>query len=355
MLEKIPKFNFINTTVLISAIILFLLFLQSHVVAITWDEFSSTMNQSFSEYDVFSLGNIFRLFGVLLLFSLLIWFLKANWSREEKEYKQSYKHHVEKLRSKKAVTLASGEAQKRNWFRLRLDTDFEWLPSHEADQSKRKSFKQDRLVDLSGGGFCFHSKEKLNINDEINFFLNVGEKEPLYLNGIVARVRKEEQGSEVNYLIGVEFKDIKETERDKIVNWTICYQRELRLNEKEDEAWSVLHRKASEQVENDAQASGESQENESATESAVANDLSDISSTQSLPNQYFAGFLNEEEIQIFFETNKQEKLSLSGYIDTIQSENGKDFKLSMNLINVGEKERAIIINNLIKFHHSIKK
>ena len=174
--------------------------------------FNSPISQKFSIN-----GVVVTLVSVVLL-GLFFYY----YSTEQNVRRTSRKLSREKIR--KQITsrkqIASSQ-QNRNWFRLKTRAEFSWIPADQVSRVRMNRYKSDRLIDISGGGMCFSTNEQLNSGNEIRLILSTGKGEPLLLNARVIRV------SENNAIhnVSVEFIDIRDGQRDRIVAWIIARQR----------------------------------------------------------------------------------------------------------------------------------
>ena len=124
-----------------------------------WNDISGSINQSFSGDQFFSVKNILGFFLIAIIFALVAMIFRMSWLRDEKRYYQKRRNRVSLRQLEKQ--------QNRYWFRLRTSTEFEWISAAGASKTKKHQYKKDKLVDLSGGGLCFTTREPLNPGDEI--------------------------------------------------------------------------------------------------------------------------------------------------------------------------------------------
>lgn len=184
-----------------------------------WNKVSGSISNSLGGNDVFSIKNILALFLMILIFSLAYQIFKMSWKREEKRSNE---------RRRQRVNLRPlAPQQKRYWFRVQTNSEFEWVTAEEAAKARRIRYKKDRLVDISGGGLCFITSEKLNTGDDINLLLDTGGgKTPLYLGGHVVRV-EELKGRDIAVnKVSVQFGELLEGERDRIITHIMNRQRD---------------------------------------------------------------------------------------------------------------------------------
>lgn len=112
--------------------------------------------------------------------------------------------------------------QRRNYFRLELD-GIVGLHQEKKDGSTNK--KEVKLVDISGGGLQIKTKLKLEEGDQIK----ISFKKLIKLDNLIKGeiVRKSKENFEVNNY-GIEFIDIIDSDREKIIKWIFNLQRKLR-------------------------------------------------------------------------------------------------------------------------------
>ncbi len=112
--------------------------------------------------------------------------------------------------------------QRRDYFRLELDGIVK-LHQEKKDGSIDK--KEVKLIDISGGGLQIKTKLKLEEGNEIKIsFKKLLELDEL-IKGKIVRKRKE--NFEI-YKYGIQFIDISDREREKIIQWIFGLQRKLR-------------------------------------------------------------------------------------------------------------------------------
>jgi hypothetical protein len=189
-----------------------------------WYDFSGSLNNSFSGNQLFSPKNILGIILLLVIFAVVYQVLKLSWQKEEKTYHQRRRTRVP-LRPLNPL-------QKRYWFRLETDTQFEWITAEEAYNAKRNQYKKDRLVDISGGGLCFTTAEKVEPGDELKLLVPAGKGKILNINGTVVRAEAVEGPEGAMYRVSIQYKDIRSGERDCIVNMIMNRQRDTIQKEK---------------------------------------------------------------------------------------------------------------------------
>jgi len=112
--------------------------------------------------------------------------------------------------------------QRRDYFRLDIDGIVD-LHQEKKDGSTNK--KEVKLVDVSGGGLQIKTKLNFEKGNEIK----ISFKRLLNLDDLIKGkiVRKTKENFEVNKY-GVEFIDISNSDREKIIQWIFNLQRKLR-------------------------------------------------------------------------------------------------------------------------------
>jgi len=192
-----------------------LIFVLPCQAEVTWHDVSRSMNSSFSGDQVFSMKNAAALL-VILVFILGAVIFYLLWPRKEKEKKEYNQISWRPL----------NQQQKRKWFRLPTSAEFEWIPAENASIVKKSQYKKDRLVDISGGGLCFTTAEKLNSGDQIILLLDTGGGKELTINGQVVRIEEENVQDKAINKVSVQFGNLLSGERDRIVAFIMNRQRD---------------------------------------------------------------------------------------------------------------------------------
>jgi len=143
---------------------------------------------------------------------------RISWLKKEKELSQK--------RGQRVKLQPLNPEQKRSWYRLRTNTEFKWVLASEYSSHKKINYKNDYLVDISGGGLCFKTAEILNIGDVIRLVLDIGADKKLSAYGTVLRVEKENrQNNETRYKVSIQFEGLSRRELDSIVSFIMNRQR----------------------------------------------------------------------------------------------------------------------------------
>ena len=162
---------------------------------------------------------------ILVLCALLLVAISFDSARKKNALQASRELHLQRVGSEK-----SSNQQKRNWFRLRTNAEFEWLPNDKNLIESSKKYNIDHLIDLSGGGLSFETNKAINPGDEIVLLLSIGERTPLSLIGQVVRVE-----GEATRTVSIKFIGIRDGQRDRIVSWILNNQRNVIQEEKLDD------------------------------------------------------------------------------------------------------------------------
>ncbi len=218
-----------KTSYLVFLLLQMLVFALPCQAEVTWYDVSRSFNSSFSGEQVFSLRGVIIFLAIIFLI-LAVLIVNRLWLGKGKEPKRD---------QNQISWRPLGQQQKRQWFRLRTDAEFEWIPAERDFTVKKSHYKKDRLVDISGGGLCFTTAEKLDSNDELIFLLDTGGEKALTLKGQVVRIEEIDQDSAINK-VSVQFGKLLSGDRDRIVSYVMNSQR-AGINDKKKE--SVNHQK----------------------------------------------------------------------------------------------------------------
>lgn len=110
--------------------------------------------------------------------------------------------------------------QRRNFVRVNLSE----YALYKKDDNKKDEWQEGLILDLSGGGLKIKSKEKIESGEKVIIKLSY-EKESHEINGIIIRCDKSQDGE---YIWGIEFREIDERKRDKIVQKVFSIMRKQR-------------------------------------------------------------------------------------------------------------------------------
>jgi Tfp pilus assembly protein PilZ len=114
---------------------------------------------------------------------------------------------------KNSKTNDSFKEQKRAWLRLPVNQYFLFARDNDND------YEEAKAVNISGGGLLFTTRRKLEQNENLKIILNFAGDKKLALAGQVAWIADNTtENSEMIYLVGVRFGDIKASERDGLIS-----------------------------------------------------------------------------------------------------------------------------------------
>lgn len=168
---------------------------------------------------------------ISMTFIMLIVLFFFAFSSEQNKRRSTRKLIQYKKRMQKQASRQSGAGQqKRSWFRLKTKAEFRWIPAEQASRVRINRYKLDHMVDVSGGGMCFTTRELLQTGDHIKILLSTGSGDPLYLDGKVNRFALNKD----MYQVSVEFVGIRNWQRDRIVAWVTESQRQILHGDKPD-------------------------------------------------------------------------------------------------------------------------
>lgn len=184
----------------------------------SWYDVSGSLRDSFSGNQAFSLKNILGFIFLAVLFYVVYQILKVYMQKEEQ---------ISRRRRKRVPLRPLNPMQKRYWFRMQTNAEIKWEFAEEALKAKKVIYKKDHLVDISGGGLCFATAEKVEPGEELTLLVNVGEGKILNLKGTVVRVQTDSDSQDGSlYRVSLQFVDILSGERDSIVNMIMSRQRD---------------------------------------------------------------------------------------------------------------------------------
>lgn len=123
-----------------------------------------------------------------------------------------------------------GEARKRQrraWVRVPAVLDFSYALVNLEEADKELEFYRAQTLDISGGGLMFAADHSFSPGDRLKIILELPPGEKLRLEARVVRVVANPSEAWRRFSIGVEFTEIRERDRDRIVRWVFERQREL--------------------------------------------------------------------------------------------------------------------------------
>ncbi|NLO93202.1 MAG: hypothetical protein GX389_02965 [Clostridiaceae bacterium] len=117
--------------------------------------------------------------------------------------------------------------QRRNFFRLNivLDTQYRMFAEREVKEQERGDFKKTISKDISGGGVCLLANEKPILNWYIEGKIDI-DAEIRFVGKIVRSVPLENNGR-YSYEMGVEFVEIRDADREKVIGFIFKSQRKM--------------------------------------------------------------------------------------------------------------------------------
>lgn len=106
------------------------------------------------------------------------------------------------------------EIQRRDFVRVDFLNIVEFKKiSKENNNEETDSFKEALMIDLSGGGMRFKTKEKLQKYDEVILEFKLNDK----INCLNAKIIRLEKTDRNEYIYGVKFINISENKREKVI------------------------------------------------------------------------------------------------------------------------------------------
>lgn len=117
--------------------------------------------------------------------------------------------------------------QRRFFFRFNtvLDVKYRIFEHKETKAEDRGDFYKGITKDISGGGICLLTNEKPTYGWYLEGIINVGSD--IKFTGQIARVINIHDKGKFRYEVGVEFIDITELEREKVISFIFDSQRKL--------------------------------------------------------------------------------------------------------------------------------
>lgn len=116
--------------------------------------------------------------------------------------------------------------QRRDYFRVNVVQIISYIKEVDLkkDIRREEDYEDALLLDLSGGGMRIKVREKLSFNDIIISNLNY-EEEKIIVKGRVVRIEKTE---DKKYIYGIDFKDLDNSTREKIIKVVFKIMRKQR-------------------------------------------------------------------------------------------------------------------------------
>ncbi|NLB87779.1 MAG: PilZ domain-containing protein [Syntrophomonadaceae bacterium] len=215
---------FINLLLILTAVFL----LAPEVYALTWDDFTKSMNEAFSQKNIFTVNNLVFLIIVLIIACGLIMIIRYDTVRTDRIRRQAYQEFQQDLLAKKELLKSSNN---RSWFRIPMQMEFKWQRWPIEDGIKPRKYT-GLAHDISGGGMLFQTTESLKPDEQIKLWIKIDDT-PLELTAEVVRTQEKLEEDKTINLIGVKFINIREGIRDKIIAWVLRCQTELMVENEE--------------------------------------------------------------------------------------------------------------------------
>lgn len=190
---------------------------------ITWEELSSSLHRTFHYRHPWNYENLIGLALTLIIFGLLMLTFKIYTRLQHKGWQRFYDYRRKHL--ERVSTLPDGRPQRRQWFRLPVQTWLKWFHFRGFAPSDDYEFRRDRMVDISGGGLSFTTDRKLDTGAIITFLLDVGDSEPLSVWGRVVRVQDKSPDEPWRYSIAIQFADLPNADQRRLLSWIMKGQR----------------------------------------------------------------------------------------------------------------------------------
>lgn len=115
--------------------------------------------------------------------------------------------------------------QRRRFFRLSISVAVWWRPVR-GEEGGVGRFREALTHDLSGGGLRLAFEEDLPVGTELQLKIDIGEHRPVEATGKVVRSCYREDDGVV--LASIEFLEIDEVDRDRLIRYLFQRQGELR-------------------------------------------------------------------------------------------------------------------------------
>ncbi|MDH7479551.1 MAG: PilZ domain-containing protein [Syntrophomonadaceae bacterium] len=115
--------------------------------------------------------------------------------------------------------------QRRSWVRVPVCLELRYArPPQRPDQEP--DYQEAQTIDLSAGGLMFNSQQKFRHGEELKLRLNLPGG-GLELRARVVRAEEASSPERRCYQVGLEFIDIRERQRDRIMRFAFEQQRKL--------------------------------------------------------------------------------------------------------------------------------
>ncbi|MCR4434479.1 MAG: flagellar brake protein [Clostridiales bacterium] len=120
--------------------------------------------------------------------------------------------------------------QRRQFFRFEwsIPVQYRIVSSYHSEQNGDEPFINAVTKDLSGGGLCIVSKDKIELDKILECQLTLGSDETIKFFGKVIRVVRREDKGNCKYEVGVAFRKIDQKDRESVIKHIFEEQRKLR-------------------------------------------------------------------------------------------------------------------------------
>ncbi|NLK51760.1 MAG: hypothetical protein GX295_04855 [Syntrophomonadaceae bacterium] len=120
--------------------------------------------------------------------------------------------------------------QRRSWVRVEITLPIHfrpWKAVRGNDEAEEVPYIEAETIDLSGGGILFTTNEKLQEGDYLDLLIDLPEIGPFKMKVRISRIQPAPPTAKKSYMVGVEFLNMREAKRDRIVKVVFDRQREL--------------------------------------------------------------------------------------------------------------------------------
>lgn len=139
------------------------------------------------------------------------------------DYKKSGNIHLLKIKPTGQIE----RYQRRTFFRFKclLDLRYRFKKRNEGKERFKDEYENTVIKDISGGGMCILLNEKPCIDWLLDGILNIGSD--IKFKGKIVHVKTISEEGKYKYESGVEFTEIKNNDREKIISYIFDSQRKL--------------------------------------------------------------------------------------------------------------------------------
>lgn len=333
-MKKTTVFISLFTSLLLLSVTV--LFLTPEAYAITWNDFTQSMNQAFSKKNVFTVSNLVFLTIILIITISLILIIRFDTIRTDEIRRQAYQEVQKDLLAKRELFKSSDN---RAWFRMPIQMQFKWQHWPEEDHVKPRKFPGIAL-DISGGGMLFQTTELLNVQDEIKVWITIDETPIELIAQVVRTQEKLNENAEKKYLVGVKFIDIREGIRDKIIAWVLKCQTEFLALHDDEEISPQASATLEEKIITDDDPSSHDEEAVEliepdpvtfANDDSIYDEEASLSNLSSLSKASFSGILHDNKVELFINLEDKEPIKLNGKILNTAKNNSKSTIITLEI------------------------